>query len=76
MRITSELNLVNFEFWAGAKDFADRLTYNEVRDIECILEDIFCNKIPSDTEINDLFWFDDELICEWLNLDIETIYNR
>lgn len=74
MKITKNINLTDFEFWSGAKTFADKLTYNELNLIQDILEGENTNF--TDTEINDLFWFDDEYICELLNLDIDEIYNR
>jgi len=74
MKITKNINLTDFEFWSGAKTFADKLTYNELNSIQDILEDENTNF--TETEINDLFWFDDEYICELLNLDIDEIYNR
>jgi len=68
-------SLTNFEFWAGGKDFADNLTYSELQEVEHHLEDLFpCGM--SETQINDLFWFDDGWICEILRLDIDEVYNR
>lgn len=74
MKITTELNLTNFNFWSGAKDH--NFTYNELRELEYILEDIFHEKTPTETEINDLFWFEDETLCEWLTLDYNEYLNR
>jgi len=74
MKITKNINLRDFEFWGGAKTFADNLTYSEFNLIQDILESENTNF--TETEINDLFWFDDEYICELLNLDIDEIYNR
>ena len=75
MIITSEVKLSNFDFWSGAKDFASKLTYTELEEAEAILEDIYPDGM-NETTINDLFWFEPETICEWLNLDIEDVYNR
>jgi len=74
MKITVDINLTYFKFWGGAKNFADKLTYSELNLIQDILEGEKTNF--TETEINDLFWFDDEYICELLNLDIDEIYNR
>lgn len=71
MKITSELNLSNFEFWSGAKDH--KFTYNELQEIESQLEDIYPDGM-TDTEVNDLFWFEDEILCEWIGLDYESEY--
>ena len=74
MKITKELNLVDFNFWSGAKEH--NFTYNELKELEYILEDIFHEKIPTETEVNDLFWFEDETLCEWLTLDYNEYLNR
>ena len=74
MRYTKELDLINFEFWSGAKQH--EFTYNELKELEYILEDLYHETPPSETEINDLFWFEEETLCEWLNLDYNKYLNR
>ena len=74
MTITKELDLVNFTFWSGAKQH--NFTYNELKDIENILEDLFYDKPASETDINDLFWFEDEYLCECIGLDYDEYLNR
>ena len=34
-----------------------------------LLEDVFCDNIPSETEVNDFLWFDDEYIFESLEIE-------
>ena len=75
MRIYSDESLTSFQFWSGAKDRAEKLTYNELETIENILEDCYPEGM-SETEINDLFWFDFGTVCEWLDLDEEEVLNR
>ena len=71
MRIYTETRLENFEFWSGAKYLADRLTSEEFDIIEDTLEEVFPDGL-SETEINDMFWFDDEFICNCIGYeDIE-----
>ena len=69
MRVVCEISLVSFDFWSGAKDNAKQLTYQEMEELEYMLEDIFPNGC-SDTQLNDLFWFDFETVCEWLGLEV------
>lgn len=69
MKIYKEESLSNFEFWSGAKDFASKLTENEFNSIEASFEDIYPDGI-SETQINDLFWFESEWICR----DILGVY--
>lgn len=67
MKIIKEENLRCFEFWSGAKDRANRLTFEQLDKIEKILEGTWPEGM-SDTEVNDLFWFDFDTVCEWLDI--------
>ena len=66
MLINKNIDLKFFKFWSGAKDLADLLTPQEFEQIEFNLEDLFHDKTPSETDINDLFWFDSEFVCEMI----------
>lgn len=70
MKIYSETNLRNFEFWSGAKDFAANLSCEQLDEVEAILEEEYPDGI-TDTEINDLFWFEQDTIREWLGMPTE-----
>ena len=74
MTITTELNLINFSFWSGAKQH--EFTYTELKEIEFCLEDLYHEKQPSETDINDLFWFEEEFLCECIGLDFEEYLER
>jgi hypothetical protein len=69
MKIYSENSLSNFEFWSSAKDNAAKLTIKELDQIESILEDSNPDGM-SETEINDLFWFDFETVAEWIGKEV------
>ena len=76
MTITTETKLRNFEFWAGAEDTAKYLTLEELDTIESHLEELYPEGM-TETELNDLFWFDDDFIAELLGYnDFEEIMNR
>ena len=76
MRIYREIPLREFEFWAGAKDRVKYLTMEELDQIEEILEEI-CPEGISETDLNDLFWFEEDLIAEWLGYEtFEEIEER
>tara|TARA_R110002153_G_scaffold217851_1_gene370307 strand:+ start:228 stop:455 length:228 start_codon:yes stop_codon:yes gene_type:complete len=75
MKYTKELNLSQFEFWSGAKDFANQLTYKELNQLESCIEDLYEDP-PSETEINDLFWHEDDMLCDWLGIDPDEVYER
>lgn len=71
--INKNAKLINFDFWSGAKDH--RFTYNELKEIEFILEELYHDGM-TDTQINDLFWFEEEFLCEILGIDFEDYLNR
>jgi len=75
MRVISEMSLRYFKFWSGAEDFAAKLTNREFDTIESYFEDMYPNGI-SETDINDTFWFNRDLICELLGETEENILNR
>ena len=76
MKIYKEESLTNFEFWSGARDTAKYLTYQELDTIESILEDIYPEGVD-ETTINDIFWFEEDTIAEWLGYNnFEEIIER
>ena len=59
------------EFWSGAVDTAEKITEADKWDeLEEILEDSYPDGI-SETELNDLLWFDSEMVLEWLGIEEE-----
>ena len=70
MKVYSEINLRDFEFWSGAKSNAETLTSEQLDIIESILEDAYPDGI-SETQINDFFWFEFDTIREWLGIEDE-----
>ena len=76
MRIYRDIPLTQFEFWAGAKDTIKHLTEFELKEIELILEDL-CWEGLSEEQLNDFFWFERDLIAEWLGYeDFDEIMER
>lgn len=69
MKLYKEESLSNFEFWSGAKDSAEKLTSKEFDQIEAILEDLNPDGM-SETEVNDLFWFEFETVAEWIGKEV------
>lgn len=66
MEYTVECRLQDFPFWAGAKDRVKYLTIGELDQLENLIADLFCDRLPSETEINDIFWFEEDLIANFL----------
>ena len=75
MIITTEKDLTNFKFWAGAKALAKKLTYTELQQITEQLEELY-HEGMTETQINDLFWFEEDFICEMIGLKTEDVLNR
>lgn len=75
MKIVSEvnLNLRNFAFWSGAKDHS--FTRDELDAIQMQLEDIFPEPMEM-TQINDLFWFEEEFLCDLIGLKYKKYLKR
>lgn len=69
MRYCVEKPLKYFEFWSGAWKTAEALTDEDFEILEVILNDISTEVVWSETDINDLFWFDTDLIAEWLGYE-------
>jgi hypothetical protein len=65
MKIHKEESLSNFEFWSGAKDNVEKLTSEELDQIESNLEDLYPDGMD-ETQINDLFWFEFDTVLEWI----------
>lgn len=69
MRYQVEDNIYNFQFWSGAKDTIAELTMDEMQSLENLIEEIFYDKLPTDTEINDFVWFERDTIAQHLGYD-------
>lgn len=74
MEIKCEISLVSFEFWAGAVSSRNRFSYDELEELEGMIED--CCEDITDTWLNDLFWFEPECLCEWLGIDFDEWIER
>ena len=59
MKIFTEQSIRNFEFWSGAKNNAAELTYDQMEQLESILEGIYPDGID-ETVLNDILWFNFE----------------
>lgn len=68
MRIYSDDSLQNFNFWSGAVRTANELTGRELDTIEAELEMLNPDGM-SDTEVNDIFWFEQDWIAEMLGYE-------
>lgn len=71
MRIYKEFDFDSFQPWSGAVD-----TYNRIQEegkgaaFETILDELYPDGM-TETELNDLLWFEPETIFEWLGIEEE-----
>ena len=74
MKIYTEKSLVDFEWWSGAKDTAEtiekKLGEKGWEQLEAILEEQYPDGID-ETALNDLLWFEPELVFEWIGIEEE-----
>ena len=71
MKITSEMSLKNFKAWSGAKDTLNKLIeLDKCEDLEFILDDLYPDGL-TDTQLNDILWFEDKWIYETLGIEEE-----
>lgn len=72
MKLYKETSLADFEAWSGAVATLDRIiAENKCDELEAILEEQYPDGM-SETELNDLLWFEDELVFEWLGIRTES----
>ena len=76
MKIIMETSLENFEAWSGGRDTLNTLREKDLCDrLEFILDELYPDGM-TDTELNDLLWFEDDTIAEWLGFsDWEDLEN-
>lgn len=76
MTITYELDLERFEAWSGAKSTLERVI-NEGKCglLEQMLEELYPEGM-TETQLNDLLWFDSESVYEWLDIRSEEQIKR
>ena len=68
MTYTVEKPLSQFEFWSGAKERTDHLTIEQLDRLDYMMPDVLGER-PTDTAINDLFWFEEDYIAQLLGFD-------
>ena len=76
MTITYELDLNSFEAWSGAKETLERIQREgKCAELENVLEELYPDGM-TETELNDLLWFDSESVYEWLGIRSEKQIER
>ncbi len=68
MKIHSEITLENFEAWSGAKDTQARIIEEGMaKQFDALIEELYPEGL-TETQLNDILWFEDEWIYETLGI--------
>lgn len=66
-----DATLDNFEAWSGAKDTKEIILENNKGDqFEALIEDLYPEGL-SETQLNDILWFEEDWIFEQLGIEVE-----
>lgn len=63
MKIYSEIDIRDFEFWEGAEYVAGEFSEDELATIQDRLVELYPDGM-SDVELNDLFWHDENFVAK------------
>lgn len=72
MKIYKDETLSSFEFWSGAVANAEEFTDAELDQITTELEALDNGEGYSETEINDLMWFEPEYLASLIGLEWDS----
>lgn len=62
-----ESSLERFPAWSGGRDTLETLIEKgDCDDVEVLIEDVFYDECPTDTQVNDFLWFERDMIAEHL----------
>ena len=69
MRIYTEESIEDFEAWCGGQDTKEKIIEaRKVDEFDELIEELYPNGL-TETELNDLLWFEDEWILVQLNIE-------
>lgn len=72
MKVTNDnLSVRNFDAWSGARDTKDLIIgNNKVDEFDFLIEELYPDGL-TETQLNDILWFEEDWICETLGIDNE-----
>jgi len=71
MKLHTETNLMSFDAWSGAEGTKQTILDNDKEDdFDSLIDDLYPDGL-SETELNDLLWFESEWIYESLGITEE-----
>ena len=70
VKIEMDYRTLKYNSWSGALDTLKDIEEADKEDeLMYLLEDVFADTIPTETEVNDFLWFERDSIYESLGLD-------
>lgn len=70
MKTYNETRLVDFQAWSGAIDTKNTIIdHDKQTDFEYLIEELYPDGL-SETQLNDILWFEPEWIFEQLGIEI------
>lgn len=66
MDYTIEFDVQRFDFWGGAYDRIQDLTYEQLEQLGEYIKKVFCDVTPSVSDINNFVWFECDDFLETL----------
>ena len=71
MKIVQEIGISEFQAWSGAVETLERIcNENKESEFEAMIEELHPDGL-TDTELNDILWFESEWIYEMLGIEEE-----
>ena len=71
MKVYSEVSLIDFNFWGGAKDTVEELYEEDFDIIQSAIEEMECdeNGMIEEVDLNDVIWFERDWIARILGYE-------
>ena len=71
MKVYSEVSLIDFNFWGGAKDTVKELYEEDFNIIQSAIEEMECdeNGMIEEVDLNDIIWFERDWIARILGYE-------
>lgn len=71
MKIIQEIGLENFKAWSGAVETQNKIIEcGKAEEFDFLIEELYPNGL-TDTQLNDILWFEEEYIFESLGINLE-----
>jgi len=71
MKTFNEISISNFQAWSGAKDTQKRIIEEDKEsEFDALIEELYPDGL-SETQLNDILWFEEDWIFEMLGIKEE-----